>query len=63
MKRKDMIEELTANEIEWLVDNFDKHSFVDAYEFFSAGGFTTWTDEELAKKYEQVFSNDEVTND
>ena len=52
MTRENMIEELTANELDWLVNNVDKHNMANAVEFFANGGFTAWTDEKLAKVYD-----------
>ena len=35
-----MIESLIEYELQWLVDNYDKHSLEDVTDFFASGGST-----------------------
>ena len=44
MTRQDIIAELTANELDWLVNNADRHNMDGAVEFFSTGNgfFYLW---------------------
>jgi hypothetical protein len=51
MNKEQMIEALTWNELNWLVNNPDKHNMTDAAEFFALGGFTTYTDDEIIRAF------------
>ncbi len=52
MKREHMIKELTKQELYWVFDNDSIELIIDDItEFFSKGGFNTWTDEQLTIKY------------
>ncbi len=47
-----MIKELTKQELYWVFDNDSIELIIDDItEFFSKGGFNTWTDEQLTIKY------------
>ncbi len=52
MNRKQLIEELTCYELKWFLDNYDKHALTELTEFFSTGGFITWDDDKLQRKYD-----------
>ena len=54
MNREHMIEVLVANEIEWLIGNPDKHNVTAVVDFFSTGGFVTWTDEKLEEAFNRL---------
>lgn len=54
MNRKHMIEVLVANELEWLIGNPDKHNVTAVVDFFSTGGFVTWTDEKLEEAFNRL---------
>lgn len=58
-KRKEMIEALVTYELEWLHANFDKHALTQVAEFFTNGGFSSWTDKALQEKYDS-FIKEEV---
>lgn len=58
MNRKQLIEELTRYELEWFLENNDKHSLTEIAEFFSNGGFTDWSDSELQTKYDLFIKED-----
>ena len=52
MNREHMIKELTKQELYWVFDNDSIELIIDDItEFFSEGGFNTWTDEQLTVKY------------
>jgi hypothetical protein len=52
MNREHMIKELTKQELYWVFDNDSIELIIDDItEFFSKGGFNTWTDEQLTIKY------------
>jgi hypothetical protein len=51
MDRKQIIEELTRQELEWLVQNVTEHNMVDMTEFFARGGFNSWTDDQIKNKF------------
>lgn len=52
MNREHMIKELTKQELYWVFDNDSIELIIDdTTEFFTKGGFTTWTDEQLTIKY------------
>ena len=57
MTRKQKVEELVRNELEWLIGNPERHNLTDAIDFFTAGGFHTWTD----KKVDEAFSRLDVS--
>lgn len=54
MKRDEMIKELTQNEIDWVVGDPDFENIVVSVDFFSKGGFYTYSDEELIELYNQL---------
>jgi len=54
MKREQMIKELTQNEIDWVTGDPEFENVVLSVEFFSKGGFYTYSDEELTKLYNQL---------
>jgi hypothetical protein len=58
MDRKYMVEQLTMYELEYLHDNFDKHTLTEVGEFFAGGGFNAWSDEMLTNKFNLLFSED-----
>jgi hypothetical protein len=58
MNRKQMIEELTMFELEYLLSNDDKHTLSEVTDFFAEGGFNTWTDEKLEVKYNELFGEE-----
>jgi hypothetical protein len=58
MNRKQMIEELTMFELEYLLSNDDKHTLSEMTDFFAEGGFNTWTDEKLEVKYNELFGEE-----
>ena len=52
MNREHMIKELTKQELYWVFDNDSIELIIDDItEFFTKGGFNTWTDEQLTIKY------------
>jgi hypothetical protein len=59
MDRKNMIESLIEYELQWLVDNYDKHSLEEVTDFFANGGFHNWTDKQLEIKFNMLFSEEE----
>lgn len=58
MNRKQMIEELTMFELEYLLSNDDKHTLSEVTDFFAEGGFNRWTDEKLEVKYNELFGEE-----
>ncbi len=54
-----MIESLIEYELQWLVDNYDKHSLEEVTDFFANGGFHNWTDKQLEIKFNMLFSEEE----
>lgn len=52
MTRDEMIIQLIEHELQWMHDNFDKHSLTQVAEFFAEGGFSDWSDKELMNKYD-----------
>ena len=58
MNRKQKVEDLIRNELEWLVSNYDKHSLEEVTEFFLSGGFSNWTDEQIEKKWQDFCLED-----
>jgi hypothetical protein len=55
MTREKMIHDLTKHELEYLFDmNGD---FDDVVHFFAKGGFNTYADKELQKKWEFLFTD------
>ena len=59
MKRENLIFELTEYELNYLIENHDKHAIVEVAEFFANGGFNSYTNEQLEKKY-NLFISEEV---
>ena len=59
MNRKEIIEQLTMYELEFLLENSDKHTLTEMTDFFANGGFNSWNDEKLKEKFEMVFSTEE----
>ena len=47
MSREEMIRELTDNELGWLMNGVSDADYEHTVWFFSAGGFTTFTNEQL----------------
>lgn len=58
MDRKHIIETLIEYELQYLVDNYDKHSLSEVTEFLANGGFHNWTDEQLEKKISTIFEEE-----
>ena len=50
--REELIDELTKYELEWFSQNDDDQHLWELSDFFAKGGFITWSDESLQKKYE-----------
>jgi len=61
MTRERMIFDLTQNELEWLVENNLPSNVHGVAEFFSAGGFNTFSDEQLERAHDHAYPADEVT--
>ena len=61
INRQQMIEELTKYELSFLLDTSDSFPkyFDEVVEFFAKGGFISWSDEKLQKKYD-LFIAEEV---
>ena len=59
MNRKEIIEQLTMYELEFLLENSDKHTLTEMTDFFATGGFNSWSDGKLKEKFEMVFSEEE----
>ena len=51
MNREQLIYELTSYEILYLLNNDDAHTIYEVAEFFANGGYTSWSMEDLQKKY------------
>lgn len=58
--RQKIIEELTEYELSFLLDSGDSNTLSEMVEFFSNGGFHSWGDEKLQKKYD-LFIREEYT--
>ena len=58
MKRANLIFELTEYELIYLIENNDKHTIVEVAEFFAKGGFNSWTNEQLEKKYNEFIAEE-----
>ncbi len=50
---------MTFYELEFLLENSDKHTLTGMTDFFAAGGFNSWSDEKLKEKFEMIFSEEE----
>jgi hypothetical protein len=61
MKREELIYELTKYELEYFSQNNDQSCLMLLAGFFAKGGFITWSDESLQKKYE-LFIAEEKEN-
>ena len=53
MNRQEMIYELTKFELQYFYDNNDDTYLEQLSEFFSKGGFTNWSDEDILDKYKK----------
>jgi len=62
LNRKELIYELTKYEIECFSKNDDDQHLWELSDFFAKGGFISWNDESLQKKYE-LFIAEENEND
>jgi len=51
--KKQMIEELTYYELEYLVNNHDEHLIQEVADFFAKGGFSVYPDHMLKNKYDK----------
>ena len=64
--RKQMIEMLTRQNLEWLLSNWEptppgRESNLElAIKFFSCGGFVNWSDEKLKTTFEMHFDPEET---
>ena len=58
MSRDEMIEGLIYHELSWLHHNFDKHSLQEVTDFFAKGGFANWSDEQISKKFADVYGKE-----
>jgi len=58
MNRENLIFELTEYELIYLIENSDKHTIVEVAEFFANGGFNSWTNEQLEKKYNEFIAEE-----
>jgi len=53
LNRQELIYELTKYELKWFSQNYDDDQHLwELSDFFAKGGFITWSDESLQKKYE-----------
>jgi hypothetical protein len=58
MNREEMIEVLTHYEMQFLVENPDKHTITEVADFFAKGGFNAYSDEKLNEVYDAKFGGD-----
>ena len=56
MKREEMIEALTRNDLNWLASGnaTTKDLINDCVRFFAAGGYSVWSDETLLEFYTEL---------
>jgi hypothetical protein len=57
MDRKELIERLWAEELDWFINN--EHDFNSMVRFVASGGFNNWTDAELLKKFKLLTEADD----
>jgi hypothetical protein len=50
--REQMIAVLTHDEMQFLVENPDKHNVTEITDFFAKGGFNIYSDEQLNEVYD-----------
>jgi len=58
MNRTDLIAYLTNYELEFFRESDSLSNHAETVEFFSDGGYFTWTDEQLQKKYDLLTRED-----
>jgi hypothetical protein len=56
MKRENLIFELTEYELIYLINN--ENAIVEVAEFFAKGGFNSWTNDQLEKKYNEFIAEE-----
>ena len=61
MNRQTMITELIEHELDYLVNNYDRHTLSEVAEFFARGGFSDYSDAKLEKQYNTIFG--EITHE
>ena len=59
MNREELIEANTRYEIQWFLDQDDQGHVDSVAEFFTKGGFTRWTTEELQEWYNLMIAPEE----
>lgn len=56
--RQEMINDLTEDELRFLVENPDKHNITEIADFFAKGGFNTYTNEALLEVFDLKYGED-----
>lgn len=56
--RQEMINDLTEDELRFLVENPDKHNITEVADFFAKGGFNAYTDEALLEVFNLKYGED-----
>ena len=59
--REEMIHMLTSNEISWLAGgNANHEELQDSIKFFAAGGYNTWSDDDIRFRCLNMFDKEEM---
>ena len=59
LNRQKLIYELTKYELEWFSQNDDDQHLWELSDFFANGGFISWDDKSLQKKYELFIAEEQ----